>query len=388
MLVAILGVFKYYDFFAVSFATTLEAVGIPVGVTTLNIILPVGVSFYVFQSIGYLVDVYRGDTKPESNFVDFALFVSFFPQLVAGPIERSKNLLRQIKIERPDVTGKDISYGLYLIAQGFVKKVVIADNLGPLADALFNEHNLSGPLIWVGLIIFAIQIYCDFSGYTDIARGYSRLLGFRILLNFDRPYIATSPSDFWRRWHISLSNWFTEYVYFPLGGNRSKSETRRSINVLATMSLSGLWHGASWNFLFWGIYHGAIILLSRTVKSFVPNNFAHSAAGKAVGIIVTFILTVYGWLYFRVTDFSQILAFNHALLFNWHGGAVAVAFLAQGALYLLIWVMLDVLELYWLDVRGQQVRERRGFVIYVTLMILIVLLFQAHDPSAFIYFRF
>jgi len=388
LLLLVLGIFKYYDFFAESFAQSLGTLGFDTSVSTLAIVLPVGISFYIFQTIGYVVDVARGETEGESDLVDFALFVSFFPQLVAGPIERSKNLLQQVKIPRVPVTANDVSYGTFLIAQGYVKKVVIADNIAPYVDAIFAHDNLSAPLLIVGLLLFAIQIYGDFSGYTDIARGYSRLMGFRILLNFDRPYIATSPANFWRRWHISLSNWFTEYVYFGLGGNRSKTAVRRSGNVMATMTLSGLWHGASANFIVWGAYHGATILGGRFIKRIIPQGFQHSIFGKYTGVIVTFILMVYGWMYFRITDFDQIMAYNWVLVNKWDGWAPALAFFGQGLLFLMLWVVVDTLELFWLRVRDQEVRTRYGISIYIALMGAAVLVLHAEDPSSFIYFRF
>lgn len=388
MLLIVLGIFKYYDFFAESFAESLKLFGFDATVSTLSIILPVGISFYIFQTIGYIVDVARGDVDAERDPLDFALFVSFFPQLVAGPIERSGNLLKQVKVDRPAVTANDVSYGTFLIAQGYAKKVVIADNLAPYVNTIFQHDNLSAPLIIVGLLLFAIQIYGDFSGYTDIARGYSRLLGFRILLNFDRPYIATSPSNFWRRWHISLSNWFTEYVYFSLGGNRSKSQARRSGNVMATMTLSGLWHGASANFIIWGAYHGALILVGRVVQKVLPKGLTASAFGKYLGIFVTFWLMVYGWMYFRITDFEQIMNFHWLLVNRWDGWAPALAFLGQGMLFLVLWIILDSMELFWLKVRDHEVRVRWGISAYIALMGAAVFLLHAEDPSSFIYFRF
>lgn len=388
MLLLMLGIFKYYNFFAESFAQSLQLLGLNATVSTLSIILPVGISFYVFQTIGYIIDVARGDVEAEGDLVDFALFVSFFPQLVAGPIERSRNLLQQVKVKRAPVTADDVSYGTFLIAQGYLKKVVIADNVAPYVNTIFQYENLSAPMLVVGLILFAIQIYGDFSGYTDIARGYSRLMGFRILLNFDRPYIATSPANFWRRWHISLSRWFTEYLYVGLGGNRSKSAVRRGGNVMATMTLSGLWHGASANFIVWGAYHGALILMGRAVKRVIPQGFQNAFVGKYLGLIATFMLMVYGWMYFRVTDFDQILAYNWVLVNRWDGWAPAIAFLGQGAVFLGLWVIVDAMELFWLRVHDHEVRVRWGISLYIALMGAVVLLLHAEDPSSFIYFRF
>ena len=261
LLLGVLGVFKYFNFFVDSFHLFFEAIGLPFQKITLSIGLPVAISFYTFQSIGYLIDVYRGNTVAEKNFRDYALFVSFFPQLVAGPIERSTNLLKQLKSDRC-VTRSDVTYGIYMVTQGFVKKVVIADNLAPIVDGVLQNPTLGGPIVAVAMLGFAFQIYCDFSGYTDIARGISRLMGIRILLNFRHPYISKSMTEFWRRWHITLSNWFRDYVYIPLGGSRC-SEPRMHTNLLITMTVSGLWHGAAANFMLWGFYHGVLLILHK-----------------------------------------------------------------------------------------------------------------------------
>ena len=232
------------------------------------------------------------------------------------------------------------------------------------------------------------QIYGDFSGYTDIARGYSRLLGFRILLNFDRPYAARSPANFWRRWHISLSNWFTEYVYIGLGGNRSKSAFRRNTNVITTMTLSGLWHGASLNFVIWGAYHGLVILIGRLVSKVSPSYLKTSAFGTFLSIIVTFLISLYGWMYFRITSIDQLIQYNKALVLKWDGFDVALSFLGQSITFLILWLILDVLELYWLEVHDQEVKRNRGITLYMGIMIMIIFTLHAPNPSSFIYFRF
>lgn len=387
-LLIMLGIFKYFNFFVDSFAITLSWFGLNPTISTLNVILPIGISFYIFQTIGYVLDVGRKQVAAETNIIDFALFVSFFPQLVAGPIERSKNLLKQVKLSRPDITRQDVTYGIFLIAQGYVKKVVIADNLAPYVNSIFEHDNLSSPLIWVGLLLFAIQIYGDFSGYTDIARGYSRLLGFKILLNFNRPYAARSPADFWRRWHISLSSWFTEYVYFSLGGNRSKTAVRRNGNVLATMTLSGLWHGASANFVLWGAYHGTVILLGRMFGKIIPEYIRNTKFMTVISIVITFILILYGWLYFRITDFNQLMIYNQIIITKWDGWAPAFSFLSKALIFLIFWLLIDILELFWLKVQEHEVRILSGIWLYIGIMILVVFVMHAEDPSAFIYFRF
>lgn len=304
----ILGFFKYYNFFAESFAALPAAFGWHVDLMLLHVVLPVGVSFYTFQSMSYTVDVYRGQVKPPSRFLDFALYVAFFPQLVAGPIERGKHLLPQVLAPRRP-TSTDLELGMFLIAWGFFKKVVVADNLGEVANQVFNNyaqyHGLSTIL---GTLAFGIQIYTDFSGYSDIARGLARLLGFNLLLNFNLPYFARNPSEFWSRWHISLSSWLRDYLYIPLGGNRNGTfNTCR--NLMLTMLLGGLWHGAAWNFVIWGGYHGLLLLVYRLTQGLVMpwERLLPSRSLAGVKICIMFALTNIGWLFFRCRSLDQIL---------------------------------------------------------------------------------
>ena len=388
LLLGLLGVFKYFNFFTESFTELLGLFGLKVDTVTLKILLPIGVSFYIFQTIGYLLDVYRRELPAERNFIDFALFISFFPQLVAGPIERSKNLLQQVKVARPPLQKNDVSYGFFLIVQGYAKKIVIADTLAPLVDLLFQYENLSAPLIIIGVLLFAFQIYGDFSGYTDIARGYSRLLGFRIILNFDRPYFATSPSNFWRRWHISLSRWFTDYVYISLGGNRSKSAIRRVANVITTMGLSGLWHGASLNFIVWGIYHGLIIVGQRFVSAIPGLAHLNDRLLTIPSRIITFMLVLYGWMYFRIENFEQLKSYNKAFFTNWTGGFEAFMVLGQASIALTAALMIDLVEKYWLDIHGSEVKRHTGLSFYMAILIIFITFFAAGDSGSFIYFRF
>ena len=229
----------------------------------LNIVLPVGVSFYTFQSLSYTIDIYRKQFKPTDRFFDFALFVAYFPQLQAGPIERGRQLIPQLS--RPRLLNIDqISRGMYLIVLGFFKKIAIADGVAPIVDQVFGSN---GRVSWidviVGAVLFAVQIYCDFSGYTDIARGLSKMFGIDLMVNFNQPYFATNPQDFWRRWHISLSTWLRDYLYVPLGGNRG-GLLFVCRNLMITMLLGGLWHGAAWNFVLWGFYQGALLCTYRS----------------------------------------------------------------------------------------------------------------------------
>lgn len=320
--------FKYYNFFVGSVAMGLGFLGVVVSPGTLSLALPIGISFFTFQTAGYVIDVFQGRLKPERSFGDFMLFVCFFPQLVAGPIERSDHLLPQIKQARR-VTPDDVVYGVFLMVQGFAKKVVIADNLAPVVNVLFSSERASGPMVIVALIAFAFQIYGDFSGYTDIARGVARLFGFRILLNFRVPYAARSVTEFWRRWHITLSTWFRDYVYLPLGGSR-RGRLRTYGNIFATMLLSGLWHGASYTFLLWGAYHGVLVCLHKMWMEWVPDHpWRRSRGYRWLAQGATFALVVYGWLFFRATGASQCLSFTNALLTDWQFLGVALVLFLQ-----------------------------------------------------------
>lgn len=270
-----LGFFKYFNFFVDTFKSLVESVlGITPGGWVLDIILPVGISFFVFQTMSYTIDVYRGKMKATDSLIEVATYISFFPQLVAGPIERASHLLPQFQKPRT-ITGQDIRHGLWLIVWGLYQKMVIADNLSGIVDGTFSPYSAAGPAtavpqdglrLLIAVYAFAIQIYCDFAGYTDVARGTARLLGFDIMLNFNLPYFARNPSDFWRRWHISLSSWLRDYLYIPLGGNRHGTlQTYR--NLMLTMVLGGLWHGAAWTFVLWGAFHGFILVVYRAVVS-------------------------------------------------------------------------------------------------------------------------
>lgn len=297
----VLGVFKYCNFFLDNLNALLAPLGATTGGLHLNLVLPVGISFYTFQSIAYAVDVYRGDCPAARRFLDFALYISFFPQLIAGPIERPKSLLARIGEPRQFEEGRFLR-GLVLVAWGLWKKVVLADNLAALVDPLFAESaSLRATEAYLAVLAFALQIYCDFSAYSDIARGLAKLLGFELMRNFEYPYFAVNPSDFWRRWHISLSNWLRDYLYIPLGGNRG-GPLRTYRNLCLTMLLGGLWHGASWNFIWWGAYHGVLLcghrLLSRGNKLLPRGGFSLPRLGAG---LLMFQFTVLGWLLFRCT---------------------------------------------------------------------------------------
>jgi alginate O-acetyltransferase complex protein AlgI len=312
----ILATFKYYNFFYESSQITLAFFGVDIPPSYLNVLLPVGISFYTFQTLSYTIDVYRGKLKPEPSFVKFAVFVSFFPQLVAGPIVRAKDFIPQINLPTK-ITAQDWELGLKMIFLGLFKKIIIADSLAYLAvDAIFdNPAAYSSFDLLIGLYAYTFQIYCDFSGYSDIAIGVALLLGFRLPINFNRPYLAQSPSDFWKRWHISLSSWLRDYLYISLGGNRFGAFfTYR--NLIITMVLGGLWHGAALNFVLWGAFHGVILILTRNVM--IETEFNMKMVTK---IFINFHLIVFSWLLFRMTSMDNFIGFISGML-KFEGGTV------------------------------------------------------------------
>ena len=306
----ILGFFKYFNFFADSFYRLAALLGWQPEPFLLHVILPVGVSFYTFQSISYMIEVWRGRMKPADNYFYYLAYVSFFPQLVAGPIERPGRLLPQLSAPRR-VTWEAFSGGLELALWGLFKKAVIADNAAQLADLVFNGwQGMSGFATLTGVYAFAIQIYGDFSGYTDIARGLARMLGVDLMVNFRAPYLAVNPADFWRRWHISLSTWLRDYLYIPLGGSRcGRWLTLR--NLFLTMLLGGLWHGAAWNFVLWGFYHGLILAAYRVYEDAGRAALQRVTAGlpplfwRAFRVLLMFHLTCIGWVFFRAHSAGQ-----------------------------------------------------------------------------------
>ncbi|MCB9679878.1 MAG: MBOAT family protein [Alphaproteobacteria bacterium] len=301
-----LGWFKYADFFVANVAAALDALGLHTSLHTLGIFLPVGISFYTFQTMSYTLDIYRGQLEPRRNFLDYVVFVSFFPQLVAGPVERASNLLPQMERERRWSWDQLLS-GIHLAMWGAFKKVCIADTIAPYVDKIFVLHDPSGPLIWAGTLGFTLQILADFSGYTDIARGTARMLGFELMENFRHPYLAANPSDFWRRWHISFSSWIRDYLYIPLGGNRG-GQLGVLRSTFGAMTLSGLWHGASWNFVFWGVYHAVLLTGYRLVTPRIPASVRRSGPGRVAAVAIMFGFTVVGWLIFRETHGDRLLA--------------------------------------------------------------------------------
>ena len=337
----ILGFFKYFNFFVDSAAEVMKTLGLNPDAPTLRIILPVGISFYTFQSMSYGFDVYRRRIPATKNFFDFALFVAYFPQLVAGPIERAQNLMPQIVRPRVGPDRKQVASALVLILLGLFKKVAIADVMAPIADAAFNAPSGSSSLtLLVGLYAFALQIYGDFSGYTDIGRGASRLMGIELMENFNQPYLSRNITSFWRTWHISLSNWLHDYLYIPLGGNR-KGRFNTYRNLMIVMLLGGLWHGAAWTFVIWGGLHGIYLSVHRAFGKYAPRGYQgrFNFRRDLLPVLITFHLVVFAWVFFRAESVAGALGYldglfslqpgftnrDHLVLFA--GAALCIAFL-------------------------------------------------------------
>lgn len=387
----ILGFFKYFNFFAGSLVDMASAFGVTLSPVTLQIILPVGISFYTFQSMSYTIEVYRKRMEPCRSLFDFAVYVSFFPQLVAGPIERATNLIRQVVTPRV-ITADKIGMGLSLILLGYFKKVVMADNLSPTVDAIFNKPGpYTGEEVVIGVVFFAFQIYGDFSGYTDIARGIARLMGFELITNFREPYFARSPSDFWHRWHISLSSWLRDYLYISLGGNRgARWKTYR--NLMLTMILGGLWHGAHWNFVLWGLFHGTLLVAYKAhedIRRSDTSNITKTDPWHAVvSTAIMFLFTLYSWLLFRANSAAQIVDLTLAL-----GRFTSVKpLLARGVkLVFYVWpiVLLDYLKFRSNDDEPILTRAPIGVqsACYAVLMLIFVV-FGRYEGASFIYFQF
>lgn len=309
-----LGVFKYYDFFAQSFAEASSMIGLQLSPLMLNIILPVGISFYTFHGLSYVIDIYNDKIKPEKNFVDYAVFVSFFPLLVAGPIERATHLLPQIKTKRTFNYSKAVD-GLRQILWGLFKKIVIADSCAKFANEIFlHQNEYSGSTLVLGALFFTLQIYCDFSGYSDIALGTARLFGIELLRNFAFPYFSRDIAEFWRRWHISLSTWFRDYLYIPLGGSKG-GDWMRIRNTFIIFLVSGFWHGANWTFIIWGLLNALYIMPSILLKT-NRTNLDTVAQGRFfpsfkefLSMTFTFGLTVFAWIFFRSESVTAAINF-------------------------------------------------------------------------------
>jgi D-alanyl-lipoteichoic acid acyltransferase DltB (MBOAT superfamily) len=382
----LLGFFKYFNFFAASLQTLFAAIGWHLDFVTLRVLLPIGISFYTFVTMSYVIDVYRREIPPTRNFVDFAVFVAYFPHLVAGPILRATALLPQIAKPRR-VSAGQMRDGAWLIAWGFFQKIFVADNLAPLASHVFAPGtHPAGINVLLGVYAFAFQIYGDFAGYSNIARGTSKCMGIELIENFRFPYMVLTPSAFWRNWHISLSTWLRDYLYIPLGGSRGGAwKTRR--NLLVTMLLGGLWHGAAWTFVLWGLYQGLLLIAYRP---FEPAFAALGNTGARLAAwAVMFHLTCYGWLIFRAGSLRQLVEMTGRLVFDFDPRAIDVS----GLLVPLLLYTLPLLAVHAVEARADdllavpRLRLPLRYTIYAATFYLIFL-FGNFGGADFIYFQF
>jgi D-alanyl-lipoteichoic acid acyltransferase DltB (MBOAT superfamily) len=403
----VLFVFKYFNFFSASIAAIGNFFGATYSVATLSLILPIGLSFHTFQSLSYVIEVYRGRQKAEKNFWTYALYVMFYPQLVAGPIERPQNLLKQFYEKHEFLVGRVVE-GLQWIVWGFFKKMVIADRLAIFVNAIYAQpQNYSGPYLLMGTVFFAFQIYCDFSGYTDIARGCAKVLGFRLMQNFDQPYTAKSISEFWRRWHISLSTWFRDYVYIPLGGKRGGS-WQWSGNLMLVFLLSGLWHGANWTFVAWGALNGFYMVFSvwtqplRAQIEVILQVRRYLRLYQVWNVAVTFSLVCFAWIFFRAHSIHDafyivknlgsgwtaqvfnIPAFKTTLesmgSHHWEFGVALISIIFLQGLYYFQ-------RHHPVDILFQKLGVFGRWSIY-TAAVLIIVIFGVYQKNQFIYFQF
>lgn len=391
----ILAFFKYFNFFIDSFVDFSESLfAITPNIFTLDIILPVGISFYTFQTMSYSIDIYRGQVSATKKFIDFAVYVAFFPQLVAGPIERAKHLLPQFHVARSFPTQAKIREGIWLIAWGFFKKLVIADNVAVVANAVFSPYDsgnfsagsVEGLTLIVGVYAFAIQIYCDFSGYTDIARGVAKLFGFDLMLNFNLPYFAADPSAFWRRWHISLSSWLRDYLYIPLGGNRG-GKWNLYRNLCLTMLLGGLWHGAAWTFVIWGAYHGLLLSVYHAL-GIDTERLGYARWKRVLMTLFFFQLTCVGWLIFRAQNTETIGAFLYHIFTNPVGSSTTIE-LAKTLLFY-CWFLFAI---QFIQLATKNLNPMANFHWFIRLNVWIFIIMSlfvlaAKGGSEFIYFTF
>lgn len=403
----LLGFFKYADFAITQFNILGQHIDLEQQIPFLNLALPIAISFYTFHSIGYIIDIYRGNIKPTKSFTDYAIFVAFFPQLVAGPILRASHFLPQLreKIDQVDATSrlrqivienKNLKLGITIMAFGFFKKMFFADNIAPLVNDVFaNPVGLDSFIVVLGAIGFGIQIYCDFSGYSDIALGAALILGFKIPINFNKPYFASSPSDFWRRWHISLSTWLRDYLYIPLGGNK-KSNLRTYFNLMTVMFLGGLWHGASWNFVIWGVLHGAYLVVHKAISDRFPgiskNRFFRSKAGFVFSILATQYLVFLTWITFRVQNVDHMLYSMEQYVFLDFQTANTMSFLLSHKFPFVIMILFVILHIISYK-KGNLVEKisnckAASWTIFLTISMMAILFFYDGNPEDFIYFKF
>ena len=403
---ALLGFFKYADFAILQFNILGQELNLNPDIPFLDLALPIGISFYTFQTITYTVDIYRGKLSPSKTLREFALFVSFFPQLVAGPIVRASEFLpqlrakiqqyetgtrlRQIVIENPN-----LRLGITVMAFGFFKKIFIADNLILLTEHPVPEPELESFMVIIRTIAFGIRIYCDFSGYTDIAIGAAMILGFKLPVNFNKPYFATSPSDFWRRWHISLSSWLRDYLYIPLGGNR-KSPSITYLNLIIVMFLGGLWHGASWNFVIWGLLHGLYLAIHKMLLNKFPVlkdlRFFKTKTGKIISIFITQYFIFLAWIPFTIADTNLMFVNMQKYVFLDFLTENSIPFIISQKYSIAIMGFFILLHLISYRAKNLPMRITKlklpYWILFLFVTLFFILFFYDGNPEPFIYFKF
>lgn len=398
--IGVLAVFKYYNFFIENFNTILFKINPDELLPYWNIILPIGLSFHTFQAMSYTIEVYRGNQKAERHFGIYALYVMFYPQLVAGPIERPQNVIHQF-YEKHDFDYERVISGLRLMLWGMFKKVVIADRLSKFVNIVYNNPTeYQGLPLIVATVFFTFQIYCDFSGYSDIALGSARVMGFNLMKNFDRPYFSKSIGEFWRRWHISLSSWFRDYLYIPLGGNRV-SKPRQYFNRFFVFMVSGLWHGANWHYVIWGALHGFYLVIGQMTEAFqkkitgVKTSLSHATfAQKVIHGLITFILVAFAWIFFRANTNADALYIAKSIFKSpSHSLDQVIYLIGKNDLYLIIISFLIMEGVQWLQ-RGRNLsawidakpRWQKWGAYY--LILFMILCYGVYNNSQFIYFQF
>lgn len=384
---AILFVFKYFNFINESVFHLLDCCGLRWNVPNLDVLLPVGISFYTFQAVGYSIDVYRGSIKAERSFTTYALFVSFFPQLVAGPIERAKNLLPQFHEEHTFVYD-DVIEGIKQMIWGFFMKLCVADILSQYVDAVYNNiafHN--GTSLIIATIFFTFQIYCDFGGYSNIAIGAARIMGFKLMENFHRPYLSLNINEFWKRWHISLSSWFKDYVYIPLGGNRVK-QPRHMLNLMITFLVSGIWHGANWTFVVWGGLHGIYQVIAKIWNNHIGRISHKTIVYQLVSIAFCFILVSFAWIFFRANTVNDAFLIINKIFTESGKPFFDIMVFVYGITALLILIIKDLKD--EMDCKINFMHSRFIIIRYLSTIALVayILLFGSYASDQFIYFQF
>jgi D-alanyl-lipoteichoic acid acyltransferase DltB (MBOAT superfamily) len=409
--IGVLVVFKYYNFIAINFNDLFTTAAVPYHIPLLSILLPIGLSFHTFQAMSYTIEVYRGNQKAERHFGIYSLYVMFYPQLVAGPIERPQNLLFQFH-KNHEFSFENLKEGLKQMLWGFFKKIVIADRLALVVKVAYSHpHNFSGPALTVATIFFAFQIYCDFSGYSDIAIGAARVMGFHLMKNFNRPYASRTISEFWTRWHISLSTWFKDYLYIPLGGNRVRV-SRLYLNLAIVFLVSGLWHGANWTYIVWGALHAFYLIFGLVTLRFRQGIITslgiaiNSRLNRFLSIGITFALACYAWIFFRASNVEQATYIGTHLWQGWKSvmspagiKAVVTALGGSDTISGAFNVLTGILMILFMEYVQHKTKDESAINIvgrksrmtrwsFYACLVIAILMLGVYDNQEFIYFQF